>query len=166
MHLYGELHAMAHRCIRSERGSHTLQPTALVHEALIRLSERITSGQMQSSDRGALALASVVMRNVLVDYARRRRTRLGSEAQREPLVPRQADVGSSGMTIGVLILDEMLQRLSRVDARAARVIELRFFGGLTVSESAVLLGLSVSTVESESRFALAWMRREMHPKGS
>lgn len=164
-HLYAELHAMARRCFKGERSSHTLQPTALVHEALMRLAKRGGPDRVDPSDRGTLALAAVVMRHVLVDHARRRRTRKGSEAQRELLLPAPAEGEQSGTAIGVLILDDMLHRLSHLDARAARVIELRFFGGFTVAETANLLGVSVSTVESDSRFALAWMRRDMTPAG-
>lgn len=106
------------------------------------------------------------MRRVLVDHARHRRTRRGSEHEKDLLIPMpQESSGASHATISVLVFDEMLERLARADARASRVIELRFFGGLTIAEAAQLLGLSMSAVESDSRFALAWMRRDMAPVG-
>ncbi|MBS0198158.1 MAG: sigma-70 family RNA polymerase sigma factor [Planctomycetes bacterium] len=163
-HLYGELHAMARRCFSDERRSHTLQPTALVHEALMRMAKYTGPGRIDAGDRGSLALAAVVMRRVLVDHARQRKSREGAEEAKELLLPLPScDGGPSDTSLNVLVFHEMLQRLSRVDSRAAHVIELRFFGGLTVPEVSNLLGLSDSTVEADSRFALAWMRRDMAP---
>lgn len=160
-HLYTELHAIAERCFRSERREHTLQPTALVHEAMIRLSGyRAPEGK--DATENLLALAAVVMRRVLVDHARRRRSRI----QGVPLstrVPIVADDSPNQTPMDVLLLDEMLERLARVDPRASRIIELRFFGGLSVQETARFLTLSDSTVEADSRFALAWMRRDLTP---
>ncbi len=153
---------MARRCFRNERASHTLQPTALVHEALMSMARYTGPDRVDPTDRGTLALAAVIMRRVLVDHARHRRTRKGSEAEKELLVPMpDGSDGAAQATISVLVFDEMLGRLARVDARASRVIELRFFGGLNVTEVAQLLEVSASTVESDSRFALAWMRRDM-----
>ena len=161
-HLYQELHAIAERCFVAERTSHTLQPTALVHEAMLRISGYAGQKDEAPNNENLLALAAVVMRRVLVDHARKRRVRDPRQAQ--TLLP----LPSSGSTdsrshIDIMVFDEMLCRLERVDARASRVIELRFFGGLSVAQAAALLNLSVSTIESDSRFALAWMRRDLTP---
>lgn len=131
----------------------------------MRMAKYAGPDRIDPTDQGTLALAAVIMRRVLVDHARHRKARKNSEKQQELLLPLPtADQKASSISMGVLALDEMLERLARVDARAARVIELRFFGGLTVAETAALLGVSVSSAESDSRFALAWMRRDMAPE--
>lgn len=163
-HLYAELHAIAERCFRSERASHTLQPTALVHEAVLRLSSYPGAADKVGQDQNTLALAAVIMRRVLVDHARRRKARRRTAPDHLTLMPLPSeDAAASRTHIDVLIFDEMLARFAKVDERASRVIELRFFGGLSVQETATLLDLSTSTVESDSRFALAWMRRDLAP---
>lgn len=159
-HLYSELHSIAERCFRSERREHTLQPTALVHEAMIRLSGYRSPDGQASSDQNLLALAAIVMRRVLVDHARRRRSRIKG-VQASTLIAVESSDSSSQTPMDVLAFDEMLERLSRIDSRASHIIELRFFGGLTVAETAEFLSLSISTVEADSRFALAWMRRDL-----
>lgn len=162
-HLYQELHSIAERCFRAERASHTLQPTALVHEAILRLSGYTTHrDDAAPKDENLLALAAVVMRRVLVDHARRRRVR-DPHRERTLLPLPAAGNADSRSHIDIMVFDEMLSRFERVDARASRVIELRFFGGLTVTQVAALMNQSVSTVESDSRFALAWMRRDLAP---
>ncbi|MBS0196998.1 MAG: RNA polymerase subunit sigma-24 [Planctomycetes bacterium] len=161
--LHADLKHLARGCFRPGWRRHTLQSTALVHEALIRMFQHERAGGEASGlpRERVLALAAKVMRHVLIDHARRRQTRqaacaancvLATSAKREESFPAAADM---------LVFDEMLERLAHVDARAARVIELRFFGGFTVGETASLLGLSMSTAEADSRFALAWMRRDM-----
>jgi DNA-directed RNA polymerase specialized sigma24 family protein len=103
------------------------------------------------------------MRRVLVDHARRRRVRDPRQAQTLLPLPSSSGAADSRSHIDIMVFDEMLCRLERVDARASRVIELRFFGGLSVAQAAALLNLSVSTIEADSRFALAWMRRDLAP---
>jgi RNA polymerase sigma-70 factor (ECF subfamily) len=163
-HLYQELHSIAERCFRAERTSHTLQPTALVHEAMLRLSGYTAKPEEPApKDENLLALAAVVMRRVLVDHARRRRVR-DPHRERTLLPLPSAGLADSRSHIDIMVFDEMLSRFERVDARASRVIELRFFGGLTITQVAALMNQSVSTVESDSRFALAWMRRDLAPE--
>ena len=161
-HLYSELHSIAERCFRAERREHTLQPTALVHEAMIRLSGYRSPDGQSSSDQNLLALAAIVMLRVLVDHARRRRSRVKG-VQASTFVSVESNNSPNQTPMDVLVFDEMLERLSRIDSRASHIIELRFFGGLTVAETAEFLSLSISTVEADSRFALAWMRRDMSP---
>lgn len=163
-HLYRELHTIAQRCFRAERTSHTLQPTALVHEAMLRISGYTVQNQEPLKDENLLALGAVVMRRVLIDHARRRRVRHPQHDGISLPLPTLHN-NDSRSHIDIMVFDEMLRRFELVDARASRVIELRFFGGLTVAQTASLMNISISTVESDSRFALAWMRRDLSPDG-
>jgi RNA polymerase sigma factor (TIGR02999 family) len=156
--LSSELRALAADLMRSERPDHTLQPTALVHEAWLRLS----SGEGDSSfvDRAHfLRTAGRVMRHVLVDHARGRvALKRGAGARPEPLdVTLRALEGPD--RVEILALDEALERLSEIDDAAARVVELRFFAGLAHGEVAEALGLSIPTVERHWRFARLWLSR-------
>jgi RNA polymerase sigma factor (TIGR02999 family) len=153
-----ELHHIARRCLAGERSGQTLQPTALVNEAYIRLVD------MQRVDwrnrAHFLAMAARVMRRVLVDAARSRRAnKRGGQAVRVTFVealPVAADDQPE-----LIALDDALQALARVDARKTKVIELRFFGGLSVEETAMVLGVSADTVLRDWRLAKAWLTREM-----
>jgi RNA polymerase sigma factor (TIGR02999 family) len=156
--VYDQLREIAQRQLRQERPGHTLQPTALVHEAYARL---LGQEQPDYRDRAHFfSVAAQVMRRILIDYARIR-----NAAKREggnPHLPideaRDAAVERSAV---IIALDDALTALERQDPRKARLVEMRYFGGLTAAESAEVLGLDVGQVRRELRVAHAWLRREM-----
>ena len=156
--VYQELRAVAEIWLSRERAGHTLQPTALVHEAYLRLAEQ---ERAQFHDRAHfLSLASRVMRRILVDHARARgRAKRGSGWQRLTL----SGVGTDGgeHPIDLLALEDALVKLAAKSERTARVVEMRFFGGLTNDEVADVIGIARSTVAEEWRFAKAWLGREL-----
>ena len=157
--IYDELRRRAAKLMRHERPGHTLQPSALVHEALLRLLEGDALADIP--DRGyLLAAAAVAMRRVLVDHARRRNAarREGGRA-RLPLDSALAYFQERGLD--VLALHEALDRLAGEHPRPAQVVDLRFFAGLSVPEVAEVLGVSVTTVEGDWRFARAWLRGQL-----
>jgi len=156
--VYRELRGIAARQLRHERNGHTLQPTALVHEAYLRLVEqRNVDWQSRAHFYGVAAL---VMRRILVDHARRQAAaKRGDNLRRVPL---EAVIdGSTGAEIPVLALDQALSRLEQVDHALARIVELRAFGGLTIDEAAHVLNVSPSTVKRDWRTAKAWLTREL-----
>jgi RNA polymerase sigma factor (TIGR02999 family) len=160
--LYAELRRIASRQLSGERPNHTLQATALVHEAYLKL---IGARESRFSDQvHFLAVASRVMRQVLVDYARSRATqkRLGG-AGREQLWATTLEVpGEDGTELVELIeLDAAIEALAAEKASLARLIEMRYFGGMTAEESAEALGVSVHVVRHDLRFAQAWLRRKL-----
>jgi RNA polymerase sigma-70 factor, ECF subfamily len=159
--VYTELHQMAVHHFRSERPGHTLQPTALVHEAYLRLfTPRGWTYQDRIHFFGSAARA---MRQVLVDHARRKRAKKrGGTWQRLDL--EQVDLACGTDPTDVLALDEALKRLEAFDPRLGAIVEQRFFGRLTVEETAQLLGLGASTVRQRWTFARAWLRRELEGK--
>ena len=156
--LYDELRELAEGLLRRERPDSLLQPTALVHEAYLKLVD-----YSQVDWRGRthfLAAAAEAIRRVLVDYARRRGTaKRGGGWNRVTML----DVGelSGGREADVLAMDETLTKLAALDARQSRIVELRFFGGLEVKAVAYELGVSVSTVEKDWRMAKAWLHAEL-----
>ncbi|MCA1816766.1 MAG: sigma-70 family RNA polymerase sigma factor [Acidobacteria bacterium] len=151
--VYEELHRLAHRYMRRERDDHTLQTTALVGEAYLRLvGQRV---EWQSREH-FFATSARLMRRILVDHARARGYRKrGGGARRVPLedVLEMSDERAAEL----VALDEALDALARMDERKARVVELRFFGGLEVEETARLLGVSPNTVKRDWRAARAWL---------
>ena len=155
--IYSQLRRMAHARLRDERPDHTLNTTALVHEAYIKL---IDINQVQWKDRAHfLAMASRLMRRVLVDYARKRRTeKRGGDQERVNFD--EALFMPTGKSETVLDLDDALKRLEQLSPRQSEVIEHRYFGGLTAEESAEVLGISRATVERDLRSARAWLARE------
>jgi RNA polymerase sigma factor (TIGR02999 family) len=157
--VYEELRALAESCFRAERGAHTLQPTALVHEAFVRLAG---GGEIRAESRGQFfALASKAMRNVLVDHARARdRQKRGGGWDRVSLTL-ASDGGTTEREIDVLALNEALEKLGALDERKARLVELRFFGGLGEREAAETMGIARSTASDEWRMARAWLGREL-----
>jgi RNA polymerase sigma-70 factor (ECF subfamily) len=159
--MYGELRRVAGRYLGRERRNHTLQPTALVHEAWLRLQNE-RGGQWQGRTH-ALALAAQAMRRLLVDHGRhQKRQKRGSGAK--PLVFDELLEAAATGAIPVedlLTLEAALTRLEAVDQRAAQVVTLRFFSGMAVPEVAEHLGVSVRTVEGDWTHARAWLRREM-----
>ena len=163
--LYGDLRRIAGRHLRGERPNHTLQPTALLNEAYLKLSN---DTQRQFNDRTHfLSVASRVMRQVLVDYARARaaRRRGGGKRQEvqseETFVNLQMAMQSESEPIKVLELNRTLEALSREEPELAKVIELRYFGGLTTQEIADTLGCSIHVARYDLRLAEAWLRRNM-----
>lgn len=156
--VYDQLRRIAGRRLRHERSDHTLGPTALVHEAYLEMAE---FGPLQIESRAHfVALAARAMRRVLVDHAVRHNAQKRGGAQiKIPLdeLPLVADEYSDD----VLALDEALERLASIDARHARVVECRFFGGMTIEETAEVLGVSPATVKREWTMARAWLNREL-----
>ncbi|HEX4949534.1 MAG TPA: sigma-70 family RNA polymerase sigma factor [Blastocatellia bacterium] len=155
--VYETLHRIAHRHLRAERHAHTLEPTALVNEAYLKLVEQTVSWQSRAHFFG---VAARLMREILIDYARaRQRLKRGGEWQRISLT--HADNIAQEQTLDLLALDEALERLAAVDPRKSHVVELRFFGGLTLEETATVLNLSTPTIEREWRTARAWLQTEL-----
>jgi RNA polymerase sigma factor (TIGR02999 family) len=156
--VYDELRALAARYMRRERCGHTLQPTALVHEAYLRL---VHGARVEVRDRTHFyALAASQMRRILVEYARARGARKrGGGARRVTLDDRNA-VSPNGV-LDMLALEEALEKLDERSPRQCRVVELRFFGGLSVAQTAQLLETSASTVKDDWRVAKAWLAREL-----
>ena len=159
--VYDELHALARRQLFGERSDHTLQTTALVHEAYLRLvgSDIHWEGRVHF-----LAVAAQTMRRILVDHARSRaRQRRGggirvvSIDDANPVAPEPA--------MDLIVLDEALDRLAAFDGRKARAAELHYFGGMSYDETAAALGVSAATVHRELRVAKAWLYRELGQRG-
>ena len=157
--VYEQLRALAGSYFRGQPADHTLQPTALVHEAYLKLIHN-PEGEWQNRAHFC-AVAATAMRQILHDRARRRRAvKHGGEARRVPMGD-QIEAPSAGSPVDLVALDDALERLSRLDARQARIVELRFFGGLTVEEVAHLLEVSTRTIEKEWRRVRAWLSREL-----
>jgi RNA polymerase sigma factor (TIGR02999 family) len=152
--LYGELRRQAGRYMRRERRGHTLQPSGLVHEAYLRL--RAAPGSDWHDRTHFVAIAARVMRQVLVDHARRRQA-----AKREGCHVTLDEADAPAAPVDVLDLEAALRELAALDARQARVVEMRFFAGLDVEETADALGLSARTVKREWQTARAWLQRRL-----
>ena len=155
--VYDELHRLARSYFRRERGEHTLQPTALVHEAYIRLVDQ----RAPLESRGHfMALAATQMRRILLDYARKHQAaRRGAGGQKVLLEDTMAI--SHQKPVDVLALDAALLKLNALDADQSRVVELRFFGGLSVEETAEAMGVSPATVKRSWSSARAFLHREI-----
>lgn len=152
--VYEALRGLAAAYLHQERRDHTLQPTALVHEAYLKVARGSSEWKSQTHFQ---AIAANAMRQILVDHARARQTqKRGGKGLRVTLTPDSVSV--PGMDMDLLALDEALKQLSRLDERKARVVELRFFGGLTCAEVASEIGISPKTVEADWYFARAWLR--------
>ena len=160
--LYDELHRIASRHLRAERPNHTLQATALVHEAYLKL---FAGQEYRFADEvHFLAVSSRVMRQVLLDYARTRAAQKRSGVDRNsPLSPVLEVAGDGGVELLELIeLDDAIKALAAEDESLARLVEMRYFGGMTAEETAEALGLSVHVVRHDLRFAQAWLRRKLN----
>lgn len=157
--VYGELRRLASRYMRHEGAAHTLQPTALVHEAYLRL---VDQRRVRWRNRAHFyAVSAQIMRRILVDHARTHRAeKRGSGRERVPLVDEEMP-GAAGADLDVVALDAALQRLAAFDAQQERIVELRYFGGLTIDEAAEVLGISSATVVREWTVAKAWLRAEL-----
>lgn len=156
--LYTELRRLAHRYVALERPGHTLQATALVHEVYLRL---IPQSEATWEDRGRfIGIAAHVMRQILVEHARsRNRLKRGGDYDRQPLEDDTVQVDADAARWEAL--DQALDRLAALNSRQARVVELRYFGGMTVEEAAQVLGVSPKTVKRDWSVARAWLRREL-----
>jgi RNA polymerase sigma factor (TIGR02999 family) len=159
--VYAELRRIAASKLRSERGGHTLQPTALVHEAWIRLMKQHGSA-WQNRDQ-FFAIAAQAMRRILVDHARKRHAAKRGEGE----VPLDVDEVSRVLTMTLpderlMALDDALDELGKLDARQVRIIELRFFAGLSVEETASVLEISPTTVKREWATGRAWLFRAIN----
>ena len=154
--VYGELRRLAASYLSRERPGHTLQPTALVHEAYLRL---IDQRQIDWSNRAQfVGIAAVMMRRILVNHARDRvAAKRGGGAEHVPIT--LAGEGIGAPEVNLLDLHDALNDLAETDPRKARIVELKFFGGLTTGEIAETLGVSTATVERDWKFARAWLYR-------
>ncbi len=157
--VYAELHRQASRYLRRERAGHTLQTTALIHEAYLKLiDQREVNWQNRAHFFG---IAAQAMRRILVDYARERhRAKRGGIGENLPL-EEAALVVSEERRVDLVALDEALTRLAKFDERQARIVELRYFSGLSIEETAEVLGISPATVKSDWNVAKAWLRHEI-----
>ena len=160
--LYRELRLLAQRHLRRERSNHTIQRTALVHEAFVRL---INQESVDWRSRGHfLALASTVMRRILVDHARARLTsKRGAGQEVQSLEEIDADTvdESADSDENITAIDGALTRLAAVDDRQVQIVQMRYFGGLTIEETAQALDISEATVKREWTLARAWLKREL-----
>jgi RNA polymerase sigma factor (TIGR02999 family) len=156
--VYEELHRLAHQYLKRERPGHTLQTSALVNEAFVKL---IDQKDVRWQNRGHFfAIAAQLMRRILVDHARiRRAAKRGGNAS--PVSLDDALVISNERSAEVVALDEALTALATVDERKSQIVELRFFGGLSIEETAEVLAVSPGTVMRDWTLAKAWLRREM-----
>ncbi|MCK9489517.1 MAG: sigma-70 family RNA polymerase sigma factor [Xanthomonadales bacterium] len=156
--LYPELRRLAGQLFRRERSDHTLQPTALVHEAWLRLSG---SASIDQVDRGhLLAITARLMRQILIDHARRRSRHKRDGGQRLTLSQiGAADSGADGQadTVDLIALDAALEQLEQIDAQKARIVELRYFSGLSIEETAQALASSPATVKRHWQAARLWL---------
>jgi RNA polymerase sigma factor (TIGR02999 family) len=157
--VYDELRGQAHRYLQKERCGHTLQTTALVHEAYLKLIKQ--KSVKWESRTHFFAIAATMMRRILIDYAKaRHRVRRGGASEDSPL-ENALTVSASDTDFDLLELDEALNRLAEREAHLARIVELRFFSGLDVPETAEVLGVSESTVKRDWAMAKAWLHREL-----
>jgi RNA polymerase sigma factor (TIGR02999 family) len=160
--VYAELHRLAHQYMRAERPGHTLQTTALVHEAYLRLVD--TNRIRWESRAQFLGVAAQAMRRILVDTARARGAQ--KRGDRTPHVPLDTvTIPAPERDASLVALDAALTTLAAVDERKSRVVELRYFGGLTEAETAAVLHVSPATVERDWRVAKAWLLRELSGEG-
>lgn len=157
--IYGEMHRLAQSYLRNERSAATLQPTALVHEAYVRLvGGELPDWQSRSHFFG---VAAHLMRQVLVDHARKHNSgKRGGGAPKAPFEDALSFAPERSME--VLALDDALQALEAFDPRKCRIVELRFFGGYSLEETAQAMELSVATIGREQRLAEAWLYRELN----
>jgi RNA polymerase sigma factor (TIGR02999 family) len=156
--VYDELRRQAARYLRREQPGHTLQTTALIHEAYVRL---VDQRNVQWQNRAHFfGIAAQMMRRILVDHARRRKRakRGGSDIK---ISLDDAAVAVQGQDLDVVAVDEALTRLAKIDEQQSRVVELRFFSGLTVEETAEVMGISPATVKRDWSMAKAWLHREL-----
>lgn len=160
--VYDELRRLAHQQLRKERSEHTIQSTALVHEAYLRLKKR---GNVQFENRSHfLAICSQLMRQILVEYARGRRA-----AKREggyKVALDEATVPAKARNVDLVLLDDALNELEKLDLQQSRIVELRYFGGLSIEETSEVLKVSPATVKRDWATARAWLLHQIKRTGS
>lgn len=156
--VYEELRALANRALRRERSDHTLATTALVNEAYLRLVDQRNPHWRHRTH--FFAVAAQLMRRILVDHARGRRAAKRGGGQARVALDDAVDL-AEGRAVDLIALDEALTRLAELDPQQGRLVELRFFGGLTLEETAAALEISLATVKREWTSAKAWLRREI-----
>ena len=157
--VYDELHRQAHRYLSRERPGHTLQTTALVHEVFLKLNKQ--EKMKFESQSHFFAIAAKLMRQILIDYARtKHRAKRGGTQDRVSL-ENALTMGVGETNFDLLALDEALTRLAVKEEHLANIVELRFFSGLTVEDTAEVLGISDSTVKRDWQMAKAWLQREL-----
>jgi RNA polymerase sigma factor (TIGR02999 family) len=158
-HIYDELRRLASSYLRRERSNHTLQPTALVHEAYMKL---IDQTRVKWQNRAHFfGIAAQVMRRILMDHARKHTAeKRGGDAEVLP-IEEEILIVSHDKSAELIALDDALQQLAEMDERKAKIVELRYFGGLSIEETAEVIGVSVPTVNREWRMAKAWLYSEL-----
>jgi RNA polymerase sigma factor (TIGR02999 family) len=157
--VYDELHRIAASYLARERAGHTLQPTALVNEAYLRL---LQADDLEFENRSHfLAIAARLMRQILVDHARKHAARKRGGRRERVTLTEGVAVDEGAPDVDLLALDEALGRLAEKDERLARLVELRYFGGLSIEETAEVLGSSPRTVKRDWAVARVWLRRQM-----
>jgi RNA polymerase sigma factor (TIGR02999 family) len=155
--VYDELRRLGHHYLKAERPGHTLQSTALVHEAYVRLTQR---GRVQVENRAQFfAIAAQLMRQVLVDYARTRRAAKRDMGHR--ITWDDAIIWAKDRSPDLIALDDALRELAKLDSQQSRIVEMRFFGGLSIEETSRALAVSPATVKREWSSARAWLHREI-----
>ena len=154
-HIYDELRRLAGRYLRRERSNHTLQPTALVHEAYMKL---IDQKRVQWQNRAHFfGIAAQVMRRILMDHARKHQAdKRGGEIEKLP-IEEEILIVSHDKSAELIALDDALETLCTMDAQKAKIVELRYFGGLSIEETAEVMGVSVPTINRQWRMAKAWL---------
>lgn len=157
--LYAELHRLAAGKMRFERGNHTLQPTALVNEAYLRLQN--CSDSMWQDRTRVLGVAAKVMRHILVDYARSRSAGKRGDPKLQVTLDEGLIATTTNSTADILTIDEALTRLAEFDRRQAAILEMHFFAGMTFEDIGQQLGISLRTVKRDWTMARAWLHREL-----
>ena len=160
--VYEELRRLANHFMQHERTDHTLQPTAVVHEAYLRLIDQ--SRTDWKSRAHFFAVAAEMIRRILIDHARAHdRLKRGGGEKHAPLENATGEVSAEDLSFDLIALNEALDELDTLSTRQRRVVELRFFGGLSVKEAAHVLGVSAATVKADWHFARAWLKRALKP---
>jgi RNA polymerase sigma factor (TIGR02999 family) len=157
--VYDELRRLAHRYLQKERPGHTLQSTALVHEAYVRLVKQ-EGGNVQNRAH-FFAICAQLMRQILVEYARSRHAAKRDAGYRVTLSDAVALVKNTSRNVDLVALDEALEKLAKLDPQQSRIVELRFFGGLSIEETSRVLAISPATVKRDWFTAKAWLHHEM-----
>ena len=160
--VYRELRRIAHRYLSKERQGHTLQSTALVHEAFIRLVKQ--SGATFENRAHFFAISAGLMREILVEYARSRATAKRDGGRRLDVEANELQAKSPN--VDVVALDDALQELAKLDQQQSKIVEMRFFGGLSIEETARVLGISPATVKRDWVMARVWLHHQMSRAGN
>jgi RNA polymerase sigma factor (TIGR02999 family) len=158
--IYDELKKLAGNYLRNERGNHTLQPTALVHEAYLKLVDHTRMGWQNRAH--FVGMAATLMRQILIDHARRHRAGKRGGSHENLQLEESIVIVSNEKSVDLIVLDEALKDLARFDEFKSRLVELRYFGGLSVEETAEVLGVSEITVKRHWRLAKAWLAEAIH----